>query len=360
METDNPIREAVARSVVSAAERGDRLAFASAAQRYGSLEEAQALVRNKAVLRMADRVVAVVNEQHLLPKTAVRSVVQQNGATVGNDTLFGHFTVWDAWYEVDSYFEGHFMERTVRGSTKKTLRENRDRIRALFQHGTDPIAGDKPLGPVRELYEDVIGAYYEVPLLRDDDGELVDYVRGIVPGIRDGLYGASFRFRSLRELWNEIPEVSALNPDGLPERSIKEMQVMEFGPVTFPASQAATASLRSRQGFIAARFDNEDVSTLAQMIALGSEFIDDQDEADETGNVTSMESVLTTLASLLSGEAAETEPDEAEDENEGRSAPSTDAAPQGTSDTERRDEEKPTWPHVLPQDWEALRWTRST
>ena len=61
-------------------------------------------------------------------------------------------------------------------------------------------------------------------------------------------------------------------------------------------------------------FDSEDVGTLAQMIALGSEFIDEQDEA-EGKQITVMQDVLTTLADLLTVETMEDEPaDEVEDD----------------------------------------------
>jgi HK97 family phage prohead protease len=225
------IREAVTRSIVDAAQRGDRLAFTSAAARFGSLDEAHKLVREQAVLRMCDRVVAPAAAPTVrLPAIAVRSAGGEPDDDGG--TMYGHFTVWDSWYEIDSYFEGHFMERTVRGSTKKTLREGRASIRSLFQHGYDPIAGDKPLGPVEDLREDDFGAYYEVPLLRDDSGAFVDYVASIVPGIRNSLYGASFRFRVLREDFDYEAEPAEHNPKGLPERTLREIQVMEFGPVT--------------------------------------------------------------------------------------------------------------------------------
>lgn len=330
MESDNPAREVVARSVIAAAEDGDRLAFSAAAQRYGSLADAQELVRNKAVLRMADRVVAYATPVRALPETTIRSAERTNG-TPGSDTLYGHFTVWDAWYEVDSYFEGHFMERTVRGSTKKTMLENRDAMRALFQHGMDPIVADKPLGPIQDLRETDVGAYYEVPFLRDDNGELVDYVQGIVPGIRDGLYGASFRFRPLREFWDEEPEPSDYNPDGLPERSLKEMRVMEFGPVTFPASRAATAELRSR--------DDTRTDAVAQMVALGAAYIA---EPAERADVPKMEAIVASLTELASIEAQEDEDDQAgRSKTPGRTLPlSTPPAPAGTSDAERREADK--------------------
>jgi hypothetical protein len=72
------------------------------------------------------------------------------------------------------------------------------------------------------------------------------YVRNdILPGLQAGLYGASFRFRVTREEKNEEPTKTDINPDGIPERTIKEVRLFEFGPVTFPAYASATAGVRS-------------------------------------------------------------------------------------------------------------------
>lgn len=157
----------------------------------------------------------------------------------GMPTLFGHFAVFNRWTEINSFFEGHFLERIAPGSFRKTFKENRDRIRALFQHGRDPQIGDKPLGPIEELREEEAGAYYEVPMLD------TAYNRELIPGLEAGLYGASFRFEVMREDFDEEPEVSADNPKGLPERTLKEVRLHEFGPVTFPAYAEATADVRS-------------------------------------------------------------------------------------------------------------------
>jgi HK97 family phage prohead protease len=154
--------------------------------------------------------------------------------------MAGHFAVFNQWTEIDSIFEGRFMEQFAPGAFKKTIRENRDGMRVLFQHGGDPQLGDKPLGPIETLEEDRTGAYYEVPLLD------ASYVRdNVLPGLRAGLYGASFRFRVMREEIVDEPKASAANPHGLAERTVKEAQVMEFGPVTFPAYDGASAGVRS-------------------------------------------------------------------------------------------------------------------
>jgi HK97 family phage prohead protease len=161
-------------------------------------------------------------------------------ATPDDPTLFGHFSVFDEWTEINSYFEGHFLERIGRGAYKKTFAENRNDIKPLFQHGYDPQVGDKPLGQITDLREDDTGAYYEVALLD------APYVRqDILPGLQAGLYGASFRFQMIREDFDVEPKRSAHNPDGLPERTLKELRVFEFGPVTFPAYPSATAGVRS-------------------------------------------------------------------------------------------------------------------
>ena len=72
------------------------------------------------------------------------------------------------------------------------------------------------------------------------------YVRDIKAGLKSGVYGCSFRFQVVREELNTKPIRSEFNPEGIPERVIYEAKVREFGPVTFPAYDAATAGMRSR------------------------------------------------------------------------------------------------------------------
>lgn len=164
-------------------------------------------------------------------------------------TMFGHFCVFNVWTEIKSWYEGNFLERLAPGCCKKTFREHRGSIRPLFQHGFDPYIGDKPLGPVDDLRETETGGYYEVPLID------TPYNAELLPGLRRNLYGTSFRFRVVREEFVREPGVSEHNPRGLPERTLKEIEVLEFGPVTFPAYPEATASVRSlTDEFVVMRF----------------------------------------------------------------------------------------------------------
>lgn len=165
-------------------------------------------------------------------------------------TMFGHFAVFDVWTEIDSYWEGRFLERLVKGAFTRTFNNNRMQMRVAFDHGYDWQIGDKPLGPIDELREDDEGAYYEVPLLDTDYNR--DFVLPALQGKlmngeqrgSEGLLGASFRFRVMHDEWVEEPGKSEHNPDGLPERTIREVRLYEFGPVVYPAYDEATAKVR--------------------------------------------------------------------------------------------------------------------
>ena len=152
--------------------------------------------------------------------------------------LSGHAAVFNEWTRIDSVREGLFLERVSPGAFKKTIAESRGRIRVLLSHGHDPELGDKPLGPLEELREDKRGLYYEARLL-DGVPPLV------VSGLREGLYGASFRFSAIREEFVQRPGTSTHNPDGLPERTLREVRLHELGPTPFPAYEGATAAARA-------------------------------------------------------------------------------------------------------------------
>jgi phage head maturation protease len=153
-------------------------------------------------------------------------------------TLSGYFSAHDTWYEVDSMWEGKFLERTANGFAEETIAEDRDSMRVLFDHGFDTI-GNKVLGPIDVLESRSKGPYYEVPLFD------TTYNRELLPGLKAGVYGASFRMRVTADEWDDEPKASRHNPNGIPERTITRAKVMEFGPVTFPANPKASASVRS-------------------------------------------------------------------------------------------------------------------
>jgi HK97 family phage prohead protease len=153
--------------------------------------------------------------------------------------LVVRFSPFDTWYEISSWWEGDFMERTRRGAFAKTMRESGETVKCLFDHGYDPTIGNKALCMPDDLREDADSAVLE--------GELFDttYCRDLLPGLRAGAYGSSFKFRVIKEEWDDEPEASEHNPKGLPERTITEVRLFEAGPVCWPASPTATAGVRS-------------------------------------------------------------------------------------------------------------------
>jgi HK97 family phage prohead protease len=159
-------------------------------------------------------------------------------ATVGGmPCVAGRFSVYNTWTEISSAAEGRFMERIARGAFTRTIREDRAHLRILFQHGTDPFIGDRPIAPIDGLGEDAAGAWYF--------GRLFDTIaaRELVPLLEAGTLGSSFRFSVDRERFDDRPARSDGNPERLPERTILEATLYEVGPVTFPAYRNATAGL---------------------------------------------------------------------------------------------------------------------
>ncbi len=161
------------------------------------------------------------------------------GADGSPGTLTGYLAVFNQWSEINSAHEGHFMERMAPGSFARTIADNASRMKVTFNHGKDPQLGDKVLGIPTVLEEDSRGVRYEVPLFD------TSWNRDLAPGLKAGAYGSSFRFNVAADDYNKKARVAPHNPRGLPERTVKEVRMQEFGPVTFPAYPGATAGMRS-------------------------------------------------------------------------------------------------------------------
>ena len=170
-----------------------------------------------------------------------------SGTAAADATVMtGHFCVFNEWTEISSWYEGEFLERVAPGATKRTINNDRANVKVQYDHGCDDWVGSGVLGVIDELAEDDIGTFYAVPLLDTDYNR--DRVLPMLQGrlmsgeLRGSVRGASFRFRVTRDEWVHEPKPSTYNPTGLPERTIREIKLYEFGPVVFPAYPAATAS----------------------------------------------------------------------------------------------------------------------
>ena len=161
----------------------------------------------------------------------LRDATEGDGRTlVGYGAKFNEDTVINSW-------EGNFIERIAPGAFKRSLKNNGDQVKILFNHGMDPQIGDKPLGRASVLKEDEVGLYTEVPLSRTSYNE--DLIALLSDGALDSM---SFRFSVVKDTWD-----GPTQRNGLPIRTLNEVRLMELGPVTFPAYQATTAGVRSRE-----------------------------------------------------------------------------------------------------------------
>lgn len=162
-------------------------------------------------------------------------------ATDGVDHMVGHFAVFDRFTEINSRVEGHFLERIGIPAFNRTLASKRAKqIRVLYEHGKDPQIGNKPLGAPDEIAPDEVGMRYDVSLFN------AGYVNDLKPAIGSGQLGASFRMK-INDVERVYPKkATEANPQMLEERTILDLDLYEFGPVTFGAYADATSGLRSR------------------------------------------------------------------------------------------------------------------
>lgn len=172
--------------------------------------------------------------------TDARASVDDTDSEDRLGTFHGYAAMFDEDTTIRSW-EGEFVERIARGAFAKTIQERGNKIKALFNHGFDPSIGDKPLGRIDVIREDERGLYVEFGL---DD---TSYNRDLVASLRSGaIDGMSFQFSVVKDDWDHPDE-------GLPQRTLREVKLYEVGPVTFPAYEATTAGVRSREGFEAWR-----------------------------------------------------------------------------------------------------------
>lgn len=163
-------------------------------------------------------------------------------------TLEGYAAVFDADTEINNY-EGHFKERITRGAFRKTLRE---RVPVLqFDHGHDTRFGNLPIGRFESIKEDKHGLKVQA--------RLFDHADPIREAIAEGaVSGMSFRFKVVRDGWTDSKGVEIKSRDelidllytknhkrGPLQRTIKEVKLMEAGPVVFPAYPQTTVGVRS-------------------------------------------------------------------------------------------------------------------
>lgn len=144
--------------------------------------------------------------------------------------IVGHAAVFNA-PSVDLW---GFREQIAPGAFRKSL--SKDDIRALWNHDPNIILGRNTSGTL-SLAEDEVGLAFEIVA---PDTQLVrDMV--LSPIERGDVSQMSFGFRTITDKWRM--------QDGMPFRTLLEVDLVDVSPATFPAYPDTDVAVRSLEAW---------------------------------------------------------------------------------------------------------------
>ena len=158
-----------------------------------------------------------------------RAVTFESRSSEDGFTLEGYAAVFDTPTRIDSW-EGTFDESISRGAFAKTIEVRKPVVQ--FDHGHDIATGSVPIAAIESIREDKHGLFVRARMF---DNPRVEPIRQAIAG--GAIDGMSFRFRVLREEWDESGDI--------PARIIRELELFELGPVVFPAYESTSVGVRS-------------------------------------------------------------------------------------------------------------------
>lgn len=150
--------------------------------------------------------------------------------TEGEDELriAGHAAVFGEWANIG----GWFLERIDSSAFDKTIGEAD--VRMLLNHDPNHILARTKNGTL-QLGTDDVGLTYDGEINRDDPSAVATHAK-IARGDIDQ---SSFAFRVVEEEWREADDEF-----DLPQRTIKEAQLFDVSPVTYPAYEGTDVGVR--------------------------------------------------------------------------------------------------------------------
>lgn len=191
----------------------------------------------------------------------VRFVDFRASEDADGQTLEGYAAVFNAWTDISDRM-GTYKERIAPGAFKRSLGQRTPVLQ--FDHGSHPMFGSLPLGSISVLREDRNGLFVRA---RMSDNWFIQPIRD---AIRDGgLTGMSFRFRVISDDWD--------TEDGEDARTIKEVELLELGPVVFPAYEQTSVAVRS----LVDHLDDETRAELARELSSTPEQRDEDTAPDD-------------------------------------------------------------------------------
>lgn len=167
-------------------------------------------------------------ERRMTPQANVAVVKREDGshAIVGYASVFHRADDPGTQYQLSS----DLMERIAPTAFNRALADKHD-ARALFNHDPNMLLGRVGAGTLR-LSVDATGLRYEIDLPDTRVGnDIFESVR------RGDLTGSSFAFQVVKQ--------SFQRGDKMHTRIIEDVNLLDVGPVTYPAYESSTTGLRS-------------------------------------------------------------------------------------------------------------------
>jgi HK97 family phage prohead protease len=149
----------------------------------------------------------------------------------GPRRLVGHAAIFDTDTDIGPVDSWGWRERIAPGAFRTAIAE--DDVRALFNHDPNIVLGRNRAGTLRML-EDAVGLAVDI-LVPD-----TVYGRDVLTLIERGdvsQMSFGFAIRTGGQMWEEMP-------DGVIRRTIKDVQLFDVSPVTFPAFPATDVAVR--------------------------------------------------------------------------------------------------------------------
>lgn len=150
--------------------------------------------------------------------------------------MTGYSVVFNQWTTINGEAEGPFLERVAPGAAARAIKDRGDRIVVMYDHGRSPIYGNMPVAAPRAIWEDECGVFAWDRINRAPIFEpLRENIRN------QAIWGQSFRFMVMPggESWEPAKR------DGMRRRTLSSLDILERGPVTWPAYSGTAVAVRS-------------------------------------------------------------------------------------------------------------------
>ena len=155
----------------------------------------------------------------LIERTDAKPIIRGHGAVFYDGTPGTQYEIWDG-----------MIERIMPGAFDRAIKEDQD-IRGLFNHDPTLLLGRTTAKTMR-LSIDEKGLAYEI-----DPGDTT-IARDVQEHLKRGdVTGSSFAFTVMTEEWRK--------DDGVQIREIKDVNLFDVGPVTYPAYTGSDSGVRS-------------------------------------------------------------------------------------------------------------------